>query len=70
MQIYPLDTRRFMILGLNERFTFAAKAEAEAASIPRWGSGKILWGTSNSLPSQAKPEEKWLSRERIFKLEN
>jgi L-rhamnose mutarotase len=69
MQVYPLRTCLFMTLDINERFSFAAKAEAEAASIARCGSAKILWGCSNSL-SQAKLEEKWLLMERVFKLES
>jgi L-rhamnose mutarotase len=68
MEIYLLGTRMFMIMEVNERFSFEAKAEADRANskVQEWE--KLMWTFQQSLP-QAKPGEKWLLMDRIFKLE-
>jgi L-rhamnose mutarotase len=66
-EIYLLGTRMFMILEVNERFSFEAKAKADAEDprVQAWE--KLMWKFQKPLP-QAKPGEKWLLMERIFKL--
>jgi L-rhamnose mutarotase len=69
MEIYLLGTRMFMIMEVNERFSFEKKSAADSTNpkVQEWE--KLMWGFQQALP-QAKPGEKWLPMERIFKLEN
>jgi L-rhamnose mutarotase len=69
MEIYLLGTRMFMIMEVNEAFSFDAKKLVDQASpkVQEWEA--LMWTFQQSLP-QAKPGEKWLLMERIFKLEN
>lgn len=69
LEIYLLGTRLFMILETSEEFSFAAKAEADRANpkVQEWE--KLMWKFQKPLP-QAKPGEKWILMERIFKLES
>jgi L-rhamnose mutarotase len=68
MEIYLLGTRLFMIMEVNETFSFEAKAKADELSpiVQQWE--KLMWNFQLALP-QAKSGEKWLPMERIFKLE-
>lgn len=68
MEIYLLGTRLFMIMEVNDRFSFEAKAGADAANpkVQEWE--QLMWKFQQA-PPQAKPGEKWLLMERIFKLE-
>ena len=68
MEIYLLGTRMFMIMEVNERFSFEAKGQADRHNpkVQEWE--KLMWKFQQSLP-EAKPGEKWLLMERIFKLE-
>ena len=68
MEIYLLGTRMFMIMEVNERFSFDAKAEADRANskVQEWE--QLMWKFQKPLP-QAKPGEKWMLMERVFKLE-
>ncbi len=67
-EIYLLGTRMFMILEVNETFSFEAKVKAEADNpkVREWE--QLMWTFQKPLP-QAKPGEKWLLMDRIFKLE-
>jgi L-rhamnose mutarotase len=67
-EIYLLGTRMFMILEVNEHFSFEAKGEADRQNrkVCEWE--ELMWKFQRPLP-QAKPGEKWLLMERIFKLE-
>jgi len=69
MEIYLLGTRLFMIMEVNDDFSFSAKAKADGLNpkVQQWE--KLMWRFQEPLP-QAKPGEKWLLMERIFKLEN
>jgi len=69
MEIYLLGTRMFMIMEVNESFSFAAKAKADQLN-PRVQEWEALMGTFQESLPQAKPGEKWLPMERVFKLEN
>lgn len=68
MEIYLLGTRMFMVMEVNENFSFADKAKADAANpkVREWE--ELMWKFQKPLPS-AKPGEKWMLMERIFKLE-
>lgn len=68
MEIYLLGTRLFMIMEVNEQFSFEAKAESdrENRKVQEWE--QLMWKFQQQLAG-AKPGEKWLRMERIFKLE-
>ena len=68
MEIYLLGSRMFMIMEVNEHFSFEAKARADLQNpkVQEWE--KLMWKFQQALP-EAKPGEKWLRMERIFKLE-
>jgi L-rhamnose mutarotase len=68
MEIYLLGTRMLMVMEVNERFSFEAKAKAdrENPKVREWE--ELMWKFQRLLP-EAKPGEKWLLMERIFKLE-
>lgn len=69
MEIYLLGARMFMIMQVNESFSFEKKADADAANpkVQEWE--KLMWKFQEALP-KAKPGEKWMLMERIFKLES
>src|SRR5215470_11032770 len=68
MEIYLLSTRMFMIMEVDDNFSFEKKAGADAANpkVLEWE--ELMWRFQKPLPN-AKPGEKWLSMERIFKLD-
>jgi L-rhamnose mutarotase len=69
MEIYLLDTRMFMVMEVNESFTFEKKARADQRDpkVQEWE--QLMWKFQQTLP-QAKRGEKWIRMERIFKLES
>jgi L-rhamnose mutarotase len=68
LEIYLLGTRLFMIMEVSDTFSFDAKGEADRSNpkVQEWET--LMWKFQKPLP-QAKPGEKWLLMERIFKLE-
>jgi L-rhamnose mutarotase len=68
MEIYLLGTRMFMVMEVDETFSFEAKAEADRRNpkVQEWEN--LMWKFQQALP-QAQPGEKWMLMERIFKLE-
>lgn len=68
MEIYRLQNRLFMIMEVNEQFSFEAKAKADAENekVQEWES--LMWNFQQSLPF-AKPGEKWVLMEQIFSLQ-
>jgi L-rhamnose mutarotase len=69
MEIYLLGTRMFMIMEVNESFSFDAKNLADRLNsrVQEWE--VLMWTFQKALP-QAKPGEKWMLMERVFKLED
>lgn len=67
MEIYRTANRLFMIMEVNENFSFEAKASADAANakVQEWE--KLMWKYQQALPL-AKPGEKWILMENIFEL--
>ena len=68
MEIYLLGTRMFMIMEVNEHFSFEAKSNADRLNpkVQEWE--KLMWKFQQPLPESA-PGEKWLLMEKIFKLQ-
>ncbi len=69
MEIYLLGTRMFMIMEVNESFSFESKTKADQLNsrVQEW---ETLMGMFQQALPQAGPGEKWLLMERIFKLED
>jgi L-rhamnose mutarotase len=69
MEIYLLGTHMFMIMEVNESFSFEAKTKADLLN-PRVQEWETVMGTFQKSVPQAKPGEKWMLMERVFKLED
>src|ERR1700720_1081573 len=69
LEIYLFGARMFMIMEVNEHFSFEAKGRADQSNpkVQEWEN--LMWRSQQSLP-QAKPVEKWLLMEKIFELES
>jgi L-rhamnose mutarotase len=67
MEIYLLGTRMFMIMEVNESFSFEKKAMADQQNSKVQAWEQLMWKFQQALP-QAKPGEKWIRMERIYKL--
>ena len=69
MEIYLYGTRLFMIMEVEEHFSFARKAEADANNpkVREWET--LMWTFQQAMPG-ARPGEKWMLMERIFKFES
>ncbi len=67
MEIYRIETRLFMLMEVDESFSFEKKAkmDAENPKVAEWE--KLMWNYQKALPS-AKPGEKWLLMKKIFSL--
>jgi len=68
MEIYRLEDRLLMIMEVSPEFSFAGKAEMDAANpaVQRWE--ELMWKYQVAIPG-GKPEEKWRLMERIFLLQ-
>lgn len=68
LEIYLRGTRMFMILEVDDSFSFGKKAQADQQNpkVQEWEN--LMWKFQQALP-EARPGEKWLLMERIFKLE-
>ena len=68
MEIYLLGTRMFMIMEVDESFSFEKKSRADQHNpkVQEWE--RLMSRFQQALP-EARPGEKWLLMERIFKLE-
>lgn len=69
MEIYLLGTRMFMIMEVNEHFSFEAKARADRLN-PKVQEWETLMGLFQQPLPQTKPGEKWLLMDRVFKLDS
>ena len=69
LEIYLLGTRMFMIMEVNESFSFEKKGKTDNDNprVQEWE--ELMWTFQKPLP-HAKPGEKWLPMQRIFKLEH
>lgn len=67
MEIYRTGNRLFMIMEVNDTFSFEAKAAADASNekVQEWET--LMWKYQQALPL-AKPGEKWMLMEKIFEL--
>jgi L-rhamnose mutarotase len=67
MEIYRISNRMFMIMEVNDDFSFERKAAMDAANpkVQEWE--QLMWKFQQSMPF-AKPGEKWLLMNQIFAL--
>ncbi|MEO8414133.1 MAG: L-rhamnose mutarotase [Ginsengibacter sp.] len=67
MQIYRYETRLFMIMEVNDDFSFDKKQEADAnnAKVREWE--ELMWKYQQPLAGSAKGE-KWKLMDKIFEL--
>jgi len=67
MEIYRAGNRLFMVMEVNDAFSFEKKAEADAADpkVQEWE--KLMWQFQQPLPF-ARPGEKWVLMDKIFQL--
>lgn len=69
MEIYRVSNRLFMIMEVNEAFSFEKKAAADDANpkVQEWEN--LMWKYQQKLPF-AKEGEKWVLMKKIFELAN
>jgi L-rhamnose mutarotase len=67
MNIYNLGNRLFMIIEVNELFSFDKKAALDANNLKVQVWESLMWKYQQVLP-MAKKGEKWLLLEEIFKV--
>lgn len=67
MEIYRFSNRLFMIMEVSDSFCFEKKTAADLADskVQEWE--KLMWKYQKPLEG-AKPGEKWLVMEQLFKL--
>jgi len=67
MEIYRIANRLFMIMEVDDTFSFEAKAKADLvnAKVMEWE--QLMWKYQQALP-MAKPGEKWILMDKIFAL--
>ncbi|MCK5442031.1 MAG: L-rhamnose mutarotase [Maribacter sp.] len=65
MEIYRISNRLFMIIEVEDSFSFEEKAKMDAnnSKVQDWE--VLMWDYQQALPI-AKPGEKWLPMEKIF----
>jgi L-rhamnose mutarotase len=68
MEIYRHNNRLFMMMEVNDQFSFEKKAvlDLENPKVQDWE--LLMWKYQQALPG-AKPGEKWMLMDAIFKLE-
>ena len=67
MQIYRFSNRLFMIIEVNETFSFDKKGATDAGNekVQEWET--LMWKYQQGVPG-AKPGEKWVMMDKIFEL--
>ena len=67
MEIYRYGNRLFMIMEVDERFSFEQKAAMDAGNekVQEWEA--LMWKYQQAVPGSA-PGEKWVLMEKIFEL--
>lgn len=67
LEIFCVGNRLFMIMKVNEDFSFEEKAAIDSANkvVQEWE--ELMWKYQQALPI-AKPGEKWMLMEKIFQL--
>lgn len=69
MEIYRTGNRLFMIMEVNDTFSFDRKSDMDATNekVQEWES--LMWKYQQAVPG-SKPGEKWIMMDRIFELKD
>jgi L-rhamnose mutarotase len=67
MEIYLYGTRLFMIMDVNDEFSFDKKAAMDAAN-PKVLEWEAVMGNFQAVPEGADPVRRWAVMERVFDL--
>ncbi len=69
MEIHRVNNRLFMIMEVNDDFSFEKKAAADASNdkVRQWE--ELMWKYQQALPL-SKPGEKWVLMQKIFSLKD
>jgi L-rhamnose mutarotase len=67
MEIYLIGTRMFMIMDVNDGFSFDKKAHMDAAN-PKVLEWEALMGNFQAVPEGADPVRRWQIMEKVFDL--
>ncbi len=69
MEIYRMGNRLFMIMEVNDTFSFDRKSSMDAVNekVQEWET--LMWKYQQPIPG-AKPGEKWIMMDRIFELKD
>jgi len=67
MEIYRTGNRLFMIMEVEDHFSFEMKAQADKADpkVQEWET--LMWNYQQALPN-SRPGEKWIVMDKIFSL--
>jgi L-rhamnose mutarotase len=67
MEIYRTGNRLFMIMEVNDEFSFDRKSAMDAGNekVQEWET--LMWKYQQAVPG-AKPGEKWIMMDKIFEL--
>ena len=65
MEIYRISNRLFMIIEVEDSFSFEKKAKMDEGNVKVQEWEVLMWDYQQALPI-AKPGEKWLPMEKIF----
>lgn len=67
MQLYRFSNRLFMIMEVNEEFSFEKKGAADAGNVKVQEWEGLMWKYQQAIPG-SKPGEKWVLMNKIFEL--
>ena len=65
MEIYRISNRLFMIIEVEDNFSFEKKAKMDKTNVKVQEWEVLMWDYQQALPI-AKPGEKWLPMKKIF----
>ena len=65
MDIYRIENRLFMVIEVDDAFSFEKKAKMDADNVKVQEWEVLMWDYQQALP-MAKPGEKWLPMKKIF----
>lgn len=67
MQIYRFSNRLFMIMDVNDDFSFDKKAKSDAGNLKVQQWEELMWKFQQPVPG-SEPGEKWVLMKKIFDL--
>ncbi len=68
MEIYRVGNRLFMIIEVDDAFSFEKKNKMDTDNIKVQEWEKLMWNYQQALPF-AQPGQKWMPMEKVFQFE-